>query len=71
MNEYLFASIAIICATALAIQHRYFVFKGMDIEERITALENRANETFDPKAFEELRSKVEAMRIAQGLKGSR
>lgn len=41
------------------------------LEARLSTLERSRSEHFDPKAFSELKDKVEALRIAQGLKGHR
>lgn len=61
-------SILIVCAFLLIGQYRHHVHEGLHLEDRIKALEARQADSFDPKAFAELQSKVEAMRIAQGMR---
>ncbi len=38
------------------------------VEARVSALERKKPAEFDAKAFEDLKGKVEALRLAQGLK---
>ncbi len=60
--------VLLICLTALILQRQHYAFRGIDLEARIDALEKRQTDSFDPKAFAELQSKVEALRIAKGLR---
>jgi hypothetical protein len=61
------AALSIVCLTALVAQYRHHVYQGLGLESRLAVLEKRQAEAFDPKAFSELQSKVEALRIAKGL----
>lgn len=61
------ACLALVCATALVAQWRHHVYRGLGLEGRVKALETRQASEFDPKAFAELASKVEALRINKGL----
>lgn len=73
-------SVAIICTAGLIAQYRAqehdrdmqaersLLYK---VESRVSELERRKGQEFDKAAFEELKSKVEGLRFAQGLKGAR
>lgn len=71
-------ALLIVCAAALLAQYRAqeheITLRGryndLDaLDSRISALEEAKSSQFDPKAFEDLKTKVEALRISQGLKG--
>lgn len=73
----LFLSIALICITSLVAQyqaniHRESIRAGrgriQELERRIAALEALRKQEFDPAAFEDLKGKVEALRLVQGLR---
>lgn len=66
-----------ICLTLLLAQHRSQqharVMQAEErllhkIETRVSALERMKQESYSHAAFEDLKSKVEALRLAQGLK---
>lgn len=70
-------SVAIICATGLIAQFRHqghqrdMQAEGSllhKVEARVSALERMQASKYDHAAFEDLKSKVEAMRIAQGMR---
>lgn len=72
--------VVVVCMTAVWCQHaehkheRMMRGDGQAIQaltDRVTSLELKAQASFDPKAFEELKDKVDTMRVAQGLRGSR
>jgi hypothetical protein len=63
--------IFLLCLTALFAQYRHHVYRGVGLEPRIAALETKQSVAFDAKAFVELQSKVEALRIANDIKGRR
>lgn len=60
--------LVIVCTAALIAQYRHQVYMGMRLEDRIACLEKRAADLFDAKAFADLQSKVEALRLGQGLR---
>lgn len=69
--------VLMVCVTLLIAQDRAQKHERMNSSElsvlsglmgRIAALEAARAESYDPAAFEELKSKVEALRIAQGFK---
>lgn len=72
--------VAIICLAALYAQYRAQEHERtmqadlgavQSLASRVDALEARQVFQFDPKAFDELKSTVDTLRIAQGLRGSR
>jgi hypothetical protein len=72
--------VVLICITVLWYQHAgHEHARAMQgearllhqLETRLVALERARRDEFDPKAFDDLKAKVEAMRVAQGLRGSR
>lgn len=67
----------IFCTTFLYAQHQQHAHERLTrfethrlslLTDRVSALEDAQSDHFDAKAFEDLRSKVEALRIAQGLR---
>lgn len=74
------ACVAIICAAVLFAQHREHTYKLEAVWtanqlqrfiERIEALEYAQTNQYDHKAFEALRSDLDAVRLAVGIKGKR
>lgn len=74
------AAVVIVCASALVglhMQHLHAQTMAGDAEElkrlgdRLLLVESQGKQKYDHAAFEDLKSKVEALRLAQGLKGSR
>lgn len=63
--------ITIVCVFFLIFQYRQHLHEGLRLEPRIEALEKRQSDAFDPKAFAELQTKVESLRIGQGIRGTR
>ena len=72
--------VIIVCLTALvwqAKQNQHVIqVKGQAelisaLSDRVSALEQQRASHYDHAAFEDLKSKVEAMRIVQGMKGMR
>jgi hypothetical protein len=74
--------IAILCVTALlglTLHHRHrerTEILAEDVElrldllaKRVAAAEDRVQASFDPKAFAELKSQVDGLRIRAGIKG--
>lgn len=61
--------VTIICLAALYAQHRHHVFSGIKLQSRVEALEHKQAGAFDPKAFSDLQSKVEALRLGRSLGG--
>ena len=61
-------AIALLCVAALVAQYRHHLYRGINLESRVKALEARQVEAFDAKAFAELVTKVEALRIARGMR---
>lgn len=39
----------------------------VNLAQRLTMLEQKASESYDPAAFEDLKNKVEALRLAKGM----
>lgn len=73
-------SILIVCLSALLWQARAQAHETNmrasesrihGIESRLSVLEKQHAQAYDHAAFEELKSRVEGMRIAQGLRGTR
>ncbi len=60
--------LVVVCMAALFAQYRHHVYRGMRLEDRIACLEKRAADLFDAKAFADLQSKVEALRVSIGMK---
>ena len=66
-----------ICLTILTLQHQHHEHQRVmqaehnllhKVEERVSALERRKQSEYSHEAFEDLKSKVDALRIAQGLR---
>lgn len=73
-------AVLIVCAALLLAQyssqeHEQAMQAGFSrldkIETRLSEIERRKPEQFDSAAFDDIKNKVETLRIAQGLKGSR
>ena len=69
--------VGIVCLTALIAQHFHHSHQRdmqaersllHKVEQRVSAIERKGSERFDPAAFEDLMTKVEALRVAQGFK---
>ncbi len=60
--------VALICVTLLIGQYRDHVYRGMNLDARVEALEKRQAIEFDPKDYAELKTQVQALRIAKGLR---
>lgn len=74
------ACVVAICATALIAIHQWQkheieMVTGMShlkgVQVRLASLESARAIQYDHAAFEDLKTKVEALRLAQGLRGSR
>jgi hypothetical protein len=63
-----FGIVLLICLTALMLQRQHHAYRGIELEARVDALEKQRADSFDPKAFTDLQSKVEALRLAKGLR---
>ena len=72
--------VALICASVLFAQYRHQLHASYtdkesnyiaELDLRISALEKQSKEKFDAAAFDDLKSKVEALRLAQGLRSTR
>ena len=69
--------VAIVCVSLLIAQHFDHKHKHQttadtgrleEINKRLAALEGKEAKAFDQAAFDDLKSKVEALRIAQGMR---
>lgn len=69
--------VSILCLTLLAAQMAYHDHKTVmesgksridELETRLSELERKSEQKYDHAAFEDLRGKVEGLRLAQGFK---
>ncbi len=72
--------LVIVCLTILFVQGQHYSNQNIresewdvlaNLEDRIVKLEHSQRSEYNAAAFEELKSKVDALRIAQGFKVSR